>query len=179
MLGAPWPAGNAEHAALLAAIGRVLGLDGPLPEWRVGAWTGGPDPSDRTPPQGSPAFQVLAGRVDTRHDYVVWVEEYTRGLPGPEDDPDDMVDVLINLDGAGVRHLPRTPQPPWVRRPGSPWISLALEEDRPDLVTDIQSLTLHDDELVALYARGGPVKKCRFIFGAPGGVRVDRTAVNL
>jgi hypothetical protein len=125
----------------------------------------------------SEAAGRLAGRADADLGYVVWVEEYNRGLSDPDDEPEDVVQVLINLAGGGVRHLPRVPQPSWVRRPGSPWISLVLEEDRPDRVADIRSL-LRGRELIAVYGRPNVLVECRFTFDATGSVQVHRNRVS-
>jgi len=166
MRAAPWPFGNQEHAALLAGIGEALGLDGPLPEWRAGSYTGPRHPSDRQAPQGR-ANQVLTGFTEPASGRVVWVEEHTGDLSDPEavHYPEDFVDVIVNIGGPGVQHLPRISQPGWIKRPGSPWISVALDDDRPDRVGGIPFLRFFGDDLVAVYQKGLGHRACRFIFG--------------
>jgi hypothetical protein len=184
MRAAPWPFGNPEHAELLADIGRALGLDGPLPEWRTGSYTGGSDASDRTAPHGR-ANQVLTGLAEPGSGRVVWVEEHTGNLSDPEavHYPDDFVDVMINLAGAGVQHLPRISQPGWIKRPGSPWICVALDDDRPDRVGEIPFLRFFGDDLVIVHEKGLGYKACRFAFRpaavTDGQVLVDRVAAGM
>lgn len=176
MEGQPWPTGNRAHAELLSAIGRALGLAGPLPEWRAGAWTGEPDPSDLPPLRGRP-FQVMGGWADPENDRVAWIEEHCFGPYTAEDDMAEMAELVIHLAGSGVRHLPPLPQPGWILRPGSPWVSLPLVEGRGGRLAEIHSLELSGNAVVATYDFGFGELWCRYTIGTSdqgeAQVRVD------